>query len=183
MSSSNNDASTPQACIDGCGFFASAATDRCSACHRKHMSESMQDLASGGQDAPSSPAAWAAAAADAAFAASNVLPAEGGDDVASMPAPMDVAPAETEAVKAPAMAAAAADETPKKKKKKKARCAHAECRTKIGTRGFECACGASFCGSHRYAWAHDCTHDFAAEARDRLRAANPVVSPEKVARI
>lgn len=57
------------------------------------------------------------------------------------------------------------------------------CRKKVGLLGFTCKCGLLLCAAHRYAEAHDCSHDYASEGRARLAAANPLVQAAKVQKI
>jgi len=54
----------------------------------------------------------------------------------------------------------------KPEKQKKARCEHTDCRVRLGLLGFDCKCGAKFCGTHRYPESHDCgyNHKAAGEA-------------------
>ncbi len=68
----------------------------------------------------------------------------------------------------PASSNNASDE---KKSKKTTRCSHKSCGTKLGLLGFDCRCGAQFCGTHRFPDAHGCTHDFKKEAQVQLTRA------------
>jgi predicted nucleic acid binding AN1-type Zn finger protein len=52
-----------------------------------------------------------------------------------------------------------ADAAPEKPKKKQARCEHADCKVKLGLLGFDCKCGAKFCGAHRHPESHDCGYN------------------------
>ncbi|KAK9698670.1 hypothetical protein RND81_08G122300 [Saponaria officinalis] len=87
---------------------------------------------------------------------------------ASSPAPITV-PEETKAV---AVAAAP---------KAKNRCS--SCNKKVGMLGFECRCGSTFCGSHRYPEEHKCTFDFMEIGKKAIAKANPVIKADKVDRI
>lgn len=62
-------------------------------------------------------------------------------------------------------------------------CRPRRCRKKVGLTGFKCRCGQLFCGTHRYAEAHDCSFDYKTMQREKLAAANPVVQAAKVERI
>lgn len=62
--------------------------------------------------------------------------------------------------------------------KTKSRCA--ACGRRVGLMGFECRCGAVFCGAHRYSDRHDCGYDYRGAGRDAIARANPVVSADKV---
>ena len=55
-----------------------------------------------------------------------------------------------------------------KKPAKKNRCSHKSCGTKLGLLGFDCRCGAKFCGTHRFPDEHNCTHDFKKEGQAHL---------------
>ena len=61
----------------------------------------------------------------------------------------------------PIMTGMSTEKTPKK-----IRCEHTGCRAKLGLLGFDCKCGAKFCGAHRHPETHDCgyNHKAAAEA-------------------
>lgn len=92
------------------------------------------------------------------------------------------------ATAAPAAEAAAGagspDETPTKKKKKKSKRKRCHgCRKKVGLTGYTCRCGEVFCDTHRYADAHDCTFDYAADGRALLAKLNPKVVAAKLERL
>ena len=57
------------------------------------------------------------------------------------------------------------------------------CKKKVGLTGFKCKCGHMFCGQHRYAESHNCTHDYKSEGRQKLADSNPVVQAAKVQKI
>uniref|UniRef100_A0A0G4HSE4 AN1-type domain-containing protein n=1 Tax=Chromera velia CCMP2878 TaxID=1169474 RepID=A0A0G4HSE4_9ALVE len=96
------------------------------------------------------------------------------------------AAASTEGSQAPAPAEASAEaEQPKVEEpparpvqENKKRCW--KCNKKTGLLGFECRCGYSFCGEHRYAEAHSCDFDYKSFGRNLLQTANPEVVGEKV---
>ncbi|KAH9505927.1 AN1-type zinc finger protein 6, variant 2 [Dermatophagoides farinae] len=74
------------------------------------------------------------------------------------------------------------DETPtKQQKKKKLRCPI--CREKLAIIRFDCRCGLSFCGTHRYAKMHNCTFDYKEYGAEEIRKNNPQVIGEKVQKI
>ncbi|KAK3004303.1 hypothetical protein RJ639_018665 [Escallonia herrerae] len=54
------------------------------------------------------------------------------------------------------------------------------CNKKGVVTGFQCRCGAMFCGVHRYPEAHDCSFDFKALGRVTLEKANPVCKIDKL---
>uniref|UniRef100_A0A0E0HX42 AN1-type domain-containing protein n=1 Tax=Oryza nivara TaxID=4536 RepID=A0A0E0HX42_ORYNI len=57
------------------------------------------------------------------------------------------------------------------------------CRKKVGLTGFQCRCGGTFCSTHRYTEAHDCTFDYKKAGRDQIAKQNPVVIAEKINKI
>ncbi|GAV76839.1 zf-AN1 domain-containing protein/zf-A20 domain-containing protein [Cephalotus follicularis] len=57
------------------------------------------------------------------------------------------------------------------------------CRKRVGLTGFNCRCGMTFCGTHRYPELHGCTFDFKAMGKDQIAKANPVVKAEKLNKI
>ncbi|KAL3520871.1 hypothetical protein ACH5RR_019020 [Cinchona calisaya] len=59
----------------------------------------------------------------------------------------------------------------------------ATCRRRVGITGFECRCGITFCGTHRYPEQHGCTFDYKATGREAIAKANPVVKAEKLDKI
>ncbi|CAM8877533.1 hypothetical protein QQ045_019772 [Rhodiola kirilowii] len=65
-------------------------------------------------------------------------------------------------------------------KKTKKRCG--KCNKKVGLTGFQCRCGHTFCGSHRYAEEHACDFDFKAKAKSEIAKANPLVKADKLER-
>ncbi|KAI4963063.1 hypothetical protein ZWY2020_019780 [Hordeum vulgare] len=64
---------------------------------------------------------------------------------------------------------------------KKTRCS--ACQRKVGLLGFACRCGATYCGAHRHADAHDCFFDYKATGREQIARQNPLVVAPKMARI
>jgi curli biogenesis system outer membrane secretion channel CsgG len=46
---------------------------------------------------------------------------------------------------------------------KKARCSAADCKKKLSAVDFDCRCGHRFCGAHRQAEDHKCTHNWKAD--------------------
>lgn len=53
-------------------------------------------------------------------------------------------------------------------KTKVARCAHPDCKKKLGLLGFECRCKKQFCGAHRAAEEHACEHDYKSDGKKEL---------------
>lgn len=101
-------------------------------------------------------------------------------------APVQQLPAQPEPVaeaSSPAAAAAEPEAAPEQKPVSKTRCQ--VCRKKVGLTGFKCKCSpdAVFCGTHRYAEAHECCFDYKAAAAKKIAAANPVVQAAKVEKI
>lgn len=65
-------------------------------------------------------------------------------------------------------------------KVKPLRCAHPECKKKLGLLGFECRCKKQFCGQHRDAEVHSCEHDYKSDAKKELLKfmSTPVLAPK-----
>uniref|UniRef100_A0A0D9WVY6 AN1-type domain-containing protein n=1 Tax=Leersia perrieri TaxID=77586 RepID=A0A0D9WVY6_9ORYZ len=57
------------------------------------------------------------------------------------------------------------------------------CRKKVGLTGFQCRCGGTFCSTHRYTEAHNCTFDYKKAGRDQIARQNPVVIADKINKI
>ncbi|KAL8062280.1 hypothetical protein ABFX02_02G137400 [Erythranthe guttata] len=53
------------------------------------------------------------------------------------------------------------------------------CKKKVGLLGFECRCGGTFCGVHRYAEAHPCQFDFKSAGKIAIKKENPVCKADK----
>ncbi|KAI8546443.1 hypothetical protein RHMOL_Rhmol07G0117900 [Rhododendron molle] len=54
------------------------------------------------------------------------------------------------------------------------------CNEKVRLLGFQCRCGVTFCGAHRYPEEHDCKFDLKAVGKDAIARENPVVKADKV---
>ncbi|KAF7138524.1 hypothetical protein RHSIM_Rhsim07G0098300 [Rhododendron simsii] len=54
------------------------------------------------------------------------------------------------------------------------------CNKKVGLLGFQCRCGVTFCGAHRYPEEHNCKFDLKAAGKDAIAKENPVVKADKV---
>ena len=141
-------------CINGCGFFGSAASGgMCSVCWKKTLSNQQAQTI---QHSPSSTPATTTEEETAPTAA----PVESVAEPSPKP---DVAVVEG--------AAAASGEEKKPVQKNKKRCW--ECKKKVGYTGIECRCGYVFCSAHRYEDQHTCTFDFKALGREMLAKQNP----------
>lgn len=155
-------APAPQLCNNNCGFFASSA-GLCSKCFRDAQLKQQQQQQ-----------VQAAAAAAVAPPPAPAAPA------APSPAKVEAAePSATTSTSAPAAEPSASSPA----KSGPTRCAHAECRKKVGLTGFKCKCDQVFCGAHRYAECHDCPFDYKNSQRQKLAAQNPLVAAAKVQKI
>lgn len=54
------------------------------------------------------------------------------------------------------------------------------CRKKLGLVGFQCSCGLSFCGKHRYPEEHNCSFDFKKAGKKTIEKQNPLCSGDKM---
>ncbi|XP_028944483.1 zinc finger A20 and AN1 domain-containing stress-associated protein 4 [Malus domestica] len=57
------------------------------------------------------------------------------------------------------------------------------CRRRVGLTGFQCRCGMTFCGTHRYPEQHACGFDFRGMGKEQIAKANPVVKADKLQKI
>jgi len=57
------------------------------------------------------------------------------------------------------------------------------CSKKVGSLGFKCKCGFSFCRSHRLPEDHECNYNFQEEAKKKLAKENPTVIASKLEKI
>lgn len=156
----------PQLCANNCGFFASSA-GLCSKCFRdSQLKQQQQQAVTMASVTPASASSSLPVAAKfsepVAIPAADAPSSSGTESVAASPA-------------APASGSPA--------KSGPTRCAHPECRKKVGLTGFKCKCDQVFCGAHRYAESHACPFDYKESARQKLAAQNPLVAAAKVQKI
>ncbi|XP_020589203.1 zinc finger A20 and AN1 domain-containing stress-associated protein 9-like [Phalaenopsis equestris] len=57
------------------------------------------------------------------------------------------------------------------------------CRRRVGLTPFTCRCGSTFCSTHRYPEAHECSFDYKYAGREAIAKENPVVKAEKIEKI
>lgn len=154
--------STTEVCRDeNCSFFGSANTEGyCSVCYQKELSRRKASISE----------------------AADIKIIKPKPEELEKPSVFDL---EEEEIKTPQASTSVQEEstpksstTPKKQKKKKC----PVCKKKLGLTGFECRCGKIFCALHRYSDKHECSFDYEKQGKDLLRAANPVVEDDKIAR-
>lgn len=119
-----------------------------------------------------SSSAAAAAAAPAAAAPAPAVSQEAAAAAEVVAAAPAAAPAEDDAAASPGG---------RKVQKNKSKCF--SCSKKTGMLGFECKCGYSFCGMHRYPEEHKCDFDYKNEGKARLAAAATKIEAQKLERL
>ncbi len=162
----------PECCFAGFVGF----NNYCSVCFKKLAGQQSAALAKEDKSAATNkmevdsvPAA--AAAAPAAEVAPAAAPAVSPESAATVAAPA-VAPADEDASASP---------SGRKVQKNKSKCF--SCSKKTGMLGFECKCGYSFCGMHRYPEEHKCDFDYKNEGKARLAAAATKIEAQKLERL
>lgn len=164
----------PSLCKNGCGFFSSVdAKGFCSVCYKDFQKKEKNEESTGGSSV------------EATAASLSNLNVSVEENLVVPEVVEQVVEEVTDGAVAKAAEAAAVeevkDEDKEPKKVKKNRCA--SCKKKVGLTGFACRCGGMFCGIHRYSDKHQCSFDYNAMGKEQIKAANPVIVAEKVAKI
>jgi hypothetical protein len=182
----------PECCFAGFVGF----NNYCSVCFKKLAGQQSAALATGKEDkaatskmevdkpcteAGKAPCA-SSSAGKAPCASSSPAAAAAAAEAAAAAAPLVLQEA---AAAAPAAALAgddaAASPSGRKVQKNKSKCF--SCNKKTGMLGFECKCGYSFCGMHRYPEEHKCDFDYKNEGKARLAAAATKIEAQKLERL